>query len=206
MKIDVIIDVVCPWCFVGKRELDRALAARPNIDVEVTYLPYQLAPHTPQEGVDRASYYKKKFGDGSQLATMREHLHNKGAALGISFDFESDCNIANTMDAHRLIRWAKAAGCQSMVADAIMEAYFEQSAFIGDHELLSKIAGSAGMDVELVSELLASDRDVSSIKDEIERVQNMGIQGVPFFIFDEKSAVSGAQSSEALVQVMDKLS
>ena len=206
MKIDVVIDVVCPWCFVGKRELDKALAARPDIDVEVTYLPYQLAPYTPLEGVDRASYYKKKFGDGPQLATMRQHLHDKGAALDIDFDFESECNIANTLDAHRLIGWAKSAGCQPEVAEAIMKAYFEKSAFIGDHALLSTIAECAGMDVDLVNELLSSDRDVSLIKNEIERVQSMGIQGVPFFIFDGKTAVSGAQPSEALVQIMDKLS
>jgi len=205
LELDLVIDVVCPWCFVGKRQLDKALEMRPSSISGVRYRPYQLAPDTPAEGVDRKSYYRKKFGDGPELNAMREHLRTQGESLGITFDFDSDCTIANSLDAHRLIRWAITPGKQAEVADAVMKAYFEDCAFIGDHALLTDIAAQAGMDRDLVAELLASDQDKDLIRAEVAHAQQAGIRGVPMYIFDGKYAVSGAQGAEALVQVIDKL-
>ncbi len=205
MELDLVIDVVCPWCYVGKRQLDQALEMRPGSLSVVRYRPYQLAPDTPAEGVDRKSYYQKKFGDGPELGAMREHLRAQGESLGITFDFDSDCTIANSLDAHRLIRWAMTPGKQAEVADAIMKAYFEDCAFIGDHALLAEIAGQAGMDRTLVADLLASDQDTDLIRAEVRHAQEAGIRGVPMYIFGGKYAVSGAQGPEALVQVMDQL-
>jgi len=206
MKLAIVIDVVCPWCFVGKREIEKAMAIRPGVISSIEWRPFQLAPDTPAEGVDRKLYYQRKFGDTAQLAEMRRHLKNRGEALGIDFDFESDCLIANTLDAHRLIRWAGPAGCQDIVVEALMEQYFEKAAFLGDKTLLCDIAESAGMERASVAELLATDRDAALVRQDIQQANNMGVSGVPFFIFDGKAAISGAQSSEIFVQIFDRLS
>ena len=206
MKLAIVIDVVCPWCFVGKREIERAMALRPGVISSIEWRPFQLAPDTPAGGVDRKLYYQKKFGDTAQLGEMRTHLKNRGEALGIDFDFETDCLIANTLDAHRLIRWAGPAGCQDCVMEALMHKYFEKAAFLGDRTLLSDIAQSAGMDKTLVAELLATDRDVDLVRKDIQQAYQMGVSGVPYFIFNGKAAVSGAQSSEVFVQIFDQLS
>jgi len=206
MKLAIVIDVVCPWCFVGKREIEKAMAMRPGVISSIDWHPFQLAPDTPAEGVDRKLYYQKKFGDTAQLDEMRRHLKNRGEALGIDFDFDSDCLIANTLDAHRLIRWAGPAGCQDFVVETLMSQYFEEAAFLGDKALLSDIAENAGMDRELVTELLSTDRDADLVRQDIQQANNMGVSGVPFFIFDGKSAVSGAQSSEVFVQIFGQLS
>jgi predicted DsbA family dithiol-disulfide isomerase len=206
MKLAIVIDVVCPWCFVGKREIEKAMAMRPGVISSIEWRPFQLAPDTPAEGVDRKLYYQRKFGDTAQLDEMRRHLKNRGEALGIDFDFDSDCLIANTLDAHRLIRWAGPAGCQDIVVEALMEQYFEKAAFLGDKALLCDIAEGAGMDRELVTELLTTDRDADLVRQDIQQANNMGVSGVPFFIFDGKAAVSGAQSSEVFVQIFGQLS
>ena len=207
MQLDIVIDVVCPWCYVGKKQLDKALSMRPSSISEKRYRPYQLAPETPAEGVDRRTYYKQKFGEDSpQLKTMREHLLSTGEKLGIKFDFESDCLVANTIDAHRLIRWAYGAGHQDAVAEDLMRRYFEDCAFLGDPALLVDVAEKAGMDAGLVAELLSKDDDKDQILKEVLGARNMGIQGVPMFIFNNKAGVSGAQEASVLVEVIDKLS
>jgi len=205
MNLDVIIDVVCPWCYVGKRKLEKALDMRPGIISKLTWRPYQLGPDTPAEGIDRATYYKNKFGDGPQVTAARENLRRVGVDLGITFDFESECKIANTLDAHRLIRWALEPGVQGLVVEDLMRRYFEEAAFLGDHDLLVDVAHEAGMDGKQVRELLASERDKDLIQAEIRKAAEMGIQGVPMFVFDGKAGVSGAQDATVLVGVMDKL-
>ncbi|WP_262691288.1 DsbA family oxidoreductase [Kordiimonas aestuarii] len=204
MEMDVVIDVVCPWCFVGKRQLDRALEMRPGVVSEVRYRPYQLSPETPAEGVDRNAYYEKKFGNSPQFQTARKHLLEMGEELGITFDFESECRIANTLDAHRLMRWGLSAGAQEAVAEGLMRAYFEKCQFIGDHGLLIEIAAGAGMDSALVADLLASDRDKELVEREVANARQMGISGVPMFIFDGKGALSGAQGAEMIVKAIDQ--
>ena len=205
MELDVVIDVVCPWCYVGKKQLDKALAQRPGVVSSVRWRPYQLSSETPDDGVDRAEHYAKKFGDSPQYKAAREHLLTVGKELGIAFDFESECRIANTLDAHRLIRWAMSPGLQNEVAEGLMKAYFEDCGFLGDHALLIDIARAAGMDGDVVKDLLASDQDKDLIATEVQQAHQMGIQGVPMFIFNGKSGVSGAQEASVLVQVIDKL-
>lgn len=211
MEIDLVIDVVCPWCYVGVKEVEAASKLRPGAVTDIRYRPYQLAPHAPKEGVDRTAYYEKKFGANSeQLKAMRSALHDLAEKLGIRFDFESECLIANTMDAHRLIRWAKSAeakvpNAQRNVADALMRAYFTDCQFLGDHALLAELAAEAGMDRDLVTELLATDRDVALVSADIDRAQAIGVTGVPHIIFDGRAAVSGAQPSDVIAQVIDRL-
>lgn len=205
MQLDIVIDVVCPWCYVGKKQLDKALEMRPGVVSAMRWRPYQLGPDTPAEGVDRAAHYKKKFGDSPQYKASRQHLETLGKQLGIDFDFDSDCRIANTLDAHRLIRWAYTPGVQDQVAEDLMQRYFEDCAFLGDKDLLVDVAAKAGMDGELVADLLASDKDKDLVQQEVFQAAQMGIQGVPMFIFDGKAGVSGAQEASVLVEVMDKL-
>lgn len=205
MKLDVVIDVVCPWCYVGKRQLDKALQERPGIVKQVRYRPFQLSADTPAEGVDRAEHYARKFGDSPQYKAAREHLLLLGKQLGISFDFESECRIANTLDAHRLIRWAMSPGLQEPVAEGLMKAYFEDCAFLGDHALLVEVAREAGMDADLVQDLLTTDKDKDLIANEVYQAHQMGIQGVPMFVFNGNAGVSGAQEASVLVGVIDKL-
>lgn len=206
MELDLVIDVVCPWCFVGKRQLDKAIAERPGVISALRIRPYQLAPDTPLEGVDRTGYYDKKFGkDSPQLKAARDHMLSIGPGLGIQFDFERECRIGNSLDAHRLIRWAMTPGVQAEVADAIMSAYFEKCEFIADQELLTDIAAKAGMDTDLVAGLLASEKDKQLIAQEVFQAMQMGVSGVPMFVFNGKHAVSGAQDASVLVQVMDRI-
>ncbi|WP_374764641.1 DsbA family oxidoreductase [Yunchengibacter salinarum] len=205
MNVDVVIDVVCPWCFVGKRHLDRAMAARPGLVQAVRYRPYQLNPNTPEDGVDRDAAYRAKFGDGPELDQMRAQLTRIGAEAGIAFDFTTPVRIANSLDAHRLIRWALSAGVQAAVADRLMSLYFEEARFIGDHALLADVAGDAGMDRALVADLLASDRDKAMIEEEAMAARQMGVTGVPYYVFNRQAGVSGAQAPEVLMQVMDRL-
>ena len=205
IEIDLILDVVCPWCFLGKRQLDKAISERAEGSVSVRLRAYQLSPDAPVEGTDRAAYYKKKFGDGPELQQARAYMREKGSALGINFDFEREALIANTLDAHRVIRWALAPGKQLEVADEIMHQYFEQGAFLGDHELLADIASAEGMDRDLLLELLASDRDKDLVTKEAMEAGQMGVRGVPFYIFDGKVALSGAQDPETITEVLDRM-
>lgn len=199
MEIDVIIDVVCPWCFVGKRELDKALDHLGRENYTVTYRPYQLAPDTPSMGVDRREYYKRKFGDGPDLARMRQYLHERGGQLGINFDFESDCIIGNTMDAHRLIKWGTSAGCQDQIVELLMQAYFEDCKNIANRELLLEIANKSGLDAIIVQNLFENDNDIAMINEEIERAKKIGVSSVPFYIFDSKSALVGAEPYDKII-------
>ncbi|WND02487.1 DsbA family oxidoreductase [Temperatibacter marinus] len=205
MNIDVIIDVVCPWCYLGKKELDKALEALGREQFNVTYRPYQLSPDSPAEGVDRATYYRRKFGNSPQLQQMRSHLTSRGHELGIHFDFESDCLIGNSMDAHRLIKWSKGAGCQDEVTDAIMKAYFEQCKLVSDKELLTSIAVKSGMDEGIVEKLFANTQDVDMIKKEIDYARSIGVTGVPVYIFDQKLSLVGAEPADKIIQTIQSV-
>ncbi len=199
MEIDVVIDVVCPWCYVGKRQLDKALSQKPDRP-QIRYRPYQLAPDMPQEGMDRRAYYRRKFGDNPQAKAARQNLLDLGDSLGIAFDFESDVQVANTLDAHRLMRWAMSAGCQEAVAEGLMRRYFEEARFLGDHALLVETAEEAGMDADLVRKLLADDTDKALVTQDVQTAYRIGVTGVPTFIVDNKAAISGAQDAETLLK------
>ena len=203
MQLDLVIDVVCPWCFIGERQLGVVLAERPKAITSINVRPFQLSPNTPLEGIDRESYYKQKFGDGPEVQATRKHLMELGEALGITFNFDKKVQIANTMDAHRLIRWAHNDGKQLEVAEGLMVKYFTEAAFLGDHDVLKDVARDAGLDVDLIAELLATDRDKDLVTQDCNAAQQMGISGVPFFIFGGTTGASGAQPPDALVKAID---
>ena len=202
MTVDVVSDAVCPWCFVGKRRLEAALEQTGEDGVSVRWRPYQLDPTIPAEGLDRRAYMKAKFRDDSRLAEVHQRLKALGAEVGIAFDFAAIKRSPNTLDAHRLIRWAGEAGVQDAVVERLFSAYFERGEDIGDRDALVRIAQESGMSGEDVKRRLADEADAAEVKAEIERAQQLGVSGVPFFIFANKLAVSGAQSAEVLARAM----
>jgi predicted DsbA family dithiol-disulfide isomerase len=204
MQIDVVSDTACPWCFVGKRRLARALEMRPEVAFDVQWRPYQLDPDIPRGGVDRAQYMKAKFGDGPRVQAMSDALKAEGLREGIPFAFERIDRRPNTLDSHRLIRWAASAGLQDAVVERLFAAYFLEGRDIGDPAVLEFLAADVGMDSIQVAELLAEDTDRASVEREARLAGEMGITGVPTFIFASKYVLSGAREPEVLVQVIDK--
>lgn len=203
LTIDVVSDVVCPWCYVGKKHLEEALRQRPDLDVEVRFLPYQLDDTIPAEGMPRQAYMMRKFGDPQRIQAMHDRLTEAGRADGIDFAFDKITVSPNTLDSHRLIRWAGEAGVQPAMKDRLMKAYFTEGADLSDHATLARLAGEAGMVESQVVEWLATDVDKDAVKADIERARMMGVQGVPFFILDKSIGVSGAQPATTLAQAMD---
>ncbi len=204
MQIDIVSDTVCPWCFIGKRRLGRALALRPDVPVQVFWRPFRLDPNIPRGGVDRKAYMEMKFGNNPNRAAMSEALRSEGAGEGLDFAFDKIAKSPNTLDSHRLIRWAAGAGVQDDVVERLFKAYFVEGRDIGDAAVLSDIAGAAGMNAALVSELLANDADLAAVEREAGMASQMGISGVPTFIFDSKYMISGAREPEILVKIIDK--
>ena len=205
MQIDIISDTVCPWCFIGKRRLEEALAQRPDLEVEVNWRPYQLDPNVPREGVDRKDYMRAKFGDQPRVKGTSETIKEFGAQLGIAFDFDKQTRRPNTIDSHRLVKWAAGVGVQDAVVEALFKAYFEDGRDVGDAAVLTEIAAACGMDGELVEELLASDADRDMVLGEAMRAGEMGVQGVPAYVFDGRYIITGAQDAAVLVRVIDKV-
>lgn len=207
ITIDVVSDVVCPWCYLGQKRLDRAIAATPQVDVAVNWRPYQLDPTIPAGGVDRQKYMLAKFGDPSRIAQAHERLVSLGAAEGIDFAFEAIKVAPNTLDAHRVIRWAGAAGngAQDRVVRRLFKLNFEDGANIGDASVLADAAAEAGMDAAVVTTLLPSGADVDAVKAEIATASRMGITGVPCFLLEGRYAVMGAQDAEVLADAIRRV-
>ena len=204
ISIDVISDVICPWCFLGKRRLDKAIGLLDGVKVEVNWRPFFLDPTIPAEGMSRRAYLENKFG-AERLKTLHVPILAAGIADGVPYAFEKITRTPNTMDAHRLIRWSRDGGKQHDVAERLFMAYFNEGLDIGDHTVLVKIAGEAGMDEADVSARLKSGKDVDAVNAEVERAYRMGVTGVPCFIFAQKQGVMGAQPAEVLAEAIGKL-
>lgn len=203
MKIDIIVDTICPWCYVGKKRFEKALSIRPQPDLEVGWRAFQLNPRMPEEGMDRREYVAEKFGGLERANTIHGSLVQAGAEEGIEFDFSKIDRTPNTIHSHRLVRYAAAFGVQTPVISAIFDAYFLEGQDIGQPGILADIAEAAGMERGPTLEFLESDTDAATILAEDELARRLGVNGVPCFIVDRKYAVSGAQSPEVLVQVFD---
>jgi len=204
MQIDIVSDTVCPWCFVGKRKLERALALRPEIPFDIRWRAYRLDPDVPRGGVDRRAYMKAKFGDSPRTSAMSDALKAAGDSVDIHFAFDQIEKRPDTIDSHRLIRWAASGGQQNDVVERLFKAYFEDGRDIGDAAVLIEVAREAGMDASLVQDLLARDADRELIEQEDALAHRMGISGVPTFIFANKYLISGAHDADKLVRVIDK--
>ncbi|HYC24705.1 MAG TPA: DsbA family oxidoreductase [Roseiarcus sp.] len=204
LKIDVISDVVCPWCYLGKKRLARALAAERSENIEVHWRPYQLDPSIPPGGVDRQAYLRNKFGDDGRLAQVHERLRALGAEEGLAFAFDEIERAPNTLDAHRLIRWASETGLQDAIVERLFSLYFQEGRDIGDRRLLAETAREAGMDFKDVEKRLSEGVDESEVRREISQAQSLGVTGVPFFIFASRFGVPGAQSAEVLSTAIER--
>ena len=207
LTIDVVSDVVCPWCYLGQKRLDNAIAAAPDIDVAVTWRPFQLDPTIPPEGMDRKAYMKAKFGDEARLRDAHARLEALGKAEGIDYAFDAITVSPNTLDAHRVIRWAGANSpeVQNKLVRDLFSAYFERGENIGDRAVLVDVARGAGMEGAVVESLLAGDADSEAVANEAATASRMGVTGVPCFLFEGKYAVMGAQDVSTLTDAIRQI-
>ena len=204
LEIDVISDVMCPWCYIGKTNLDSAIEQLNDIDVEVRWRPYQLDGTLPKEGISRADYLNNKFGGEAGAKEVYGRIKDAGKALGIDFNFDAMEVSPNTLDAHRVILWAggQSAKIQNKLVERLFEIFFLEGGHIGLDDVLIKAAEHVGMDGQIVGDLLKTENDKESVASQIEHARKMGVTGVPCFIVDNKFAVMGAQPPEQLVQAM----
>lgn len=204
-RLEIISDPVCPWCYLGVANLMRALAARDAHPFALSWRPYQLNPEIPPEGMDRARYLAAKFPDPAQVEAMHARVAAMGAEAGITFRFERIARSPNTLDAHRLIRWAGAEGVQTRVATALFRRYFEDGEDISAPPVLVAAAAEAGMDAAVVTRLLAGEADRADVAAEAEAARAMGVTGVPTFLIGGRYAVAGAQPVEVWTRVADEI-
>ena len=203
MRIDIISDVVCPWCFIGKRRLEKALATRPEITPEITWRPFQLNPDMPEGGMARADYIASKFGDSNHSRRIHQTIAEAGATVGIEFAFDRIKRSPNTRNAHRLIRLATRQGRGTAVVDRLFNGYFLEGRDIGDTETLADIAAESGFDRDEARAFLMSRAEREEITAEDRNARRLGINAVPCFIFGGQYAVSGAQEPEFFFPVFD---
>jgi predicted DsbA family dithiol-disulfide isomerase len=204
IAIDVISDVVCPWCYVGKKRLEAALKMLPEQSFAIFWRPFQLDPTIPKEGMPRKTYLERKFGSPERLAQIHAPLIEIGKAEGIAFAFDKITRSPNTLDAHRLIRWAHEAGKQNEMVSRLFALYFTEGADIGKREVLIKAATEVGLDGPLVTQLLATGADLDPVIAEINAAGKMGITGVPTFIFASRFAISGAHPAETIKKAIEQ--
>jgi len=204
LTVDVVSDVVCPWCFIGKKRLEKAIALRPDIAVEVRWHPYFLNDWVPREGISRDEYLTKKFGSPERYKSIAGRVADAAAAEGLTYNVGGIARQPNTLDCHRLILWARNAGDPGRMKQRLMELYFTEGADLTDREVLVQAAADCGMDPAVTRDLLASDRDVERVTQEAEQAKEAGIDGVPCFILGGVMAVSGAQDPVYLADAMDR--
>ena len=202
VRIDVVSDIVCPWCFIGKRRLEKAIAQIPDVPVEVHFRPYYLNDWIPREGISRNDYLTQKFGSPERYSGIATRVAATAAAEGLVYDKDHISRQPNTVDAHRLIRWADAKGLAPQMKQRLMDLYFTQGADLTDREVLVQAAAAVGLDAATVRADLATDKDEAAIEQEVEQAKAAGIQGVPFYILGGKYGISGAQDPATLAQAI----
>ncbi len=205
VKLDILSDPICPWCYIGKARLDRALEARPDHPFVIAWHPFQLNPDMPAGGMDRRAYLEAKFG--GQAGAVRAYLPvaEHARAAGLTINFEAMARTPNTLDAHRLIHWAGIEGRQTAMVSALFRAYFTEGRDIGDVETLADLADEAGLDAALIHRLLATDADRDDIIARDAAAREMGVTAVPTFVVAGQHAVPGAQPTETWLSVIDEI-
>ena len=198
VHIDVVSDVVCPWCYIGKQRLERALTLTPDSAAEVEYRPYFLNPWIPREGIDRRTYLETKFGSVARYDAIAERVGAAAAAEGLTYEPKKMTWQPNTIDCHRLILWARNGADPARVKQRLMELHFAEGADLSDREVLVQAAKDCGMDGDILRRLLAGDDDVARVTSEANAAKEAGIDGVPTFIFNSSLLLTGAQPPDYL--------
>lgn len=202
MHIDIYSDTICPWCFIGKRRLERALAARPELHVTIRWRAFQLNPWMPANGMSRGEYLTAKFGS-TDAGRIYETIRRVGASEGIDFRFDLIPRTPNTLRSHRLIAHAGSQGMQDAVVESLFAGYFLEGRDIGDPETLAELAARAGLEKSDARQCLDDEGDIEAVRQEDAAARRIGIQGVPCFIVDRSYAISGAQEPEYFYPLFD---
>lgn len=205
VRLDIFSDPVCPWCYIGKGLLDRALEGKPEHPFTIEWHPFQLNPEMPPEGVARAPYLEAKFGGPERAAQIYARVAEAARLAGLGIDFDAMTRVPNTLDAHRLIHWAGLEGRQGAMVSRLFRAYFREGRDIGDAATLAALAGDVGMDPKVAARLLASDADREDVRARDEHARSRGVSAVPTYVIANQYALSGAQPVALWSQVIDEI-
>jgi predicted DsbA family dithiol-disulfide isomerase len=205
IKLDIMSDPICPWCYIGKTQLDRALKENKNHPFKIEWHPFQLNPDMPSVGMDRRDYLERKFGGKKQAVQFYSNIEQKAQELDLPINFSGMKRTPNTVNAHRLIHWAGLEDKQQKIIDELFDAYFCKAIDIGDHYVLCDIAKKAGLDQEIVSRLLVSDSDIKLISERDTHSRKMGVTAVPTFIIANQHVVPGSQTPEVWATIIIEL-
>jgi predicted DsbA family dithiol-disulfide isomerase len=204
LAIDVFADVVCPWCYIGERRLERALAQRPAVQTVRRWRPFQLQPQMPAAGIPWADFMRSRFGGAERARPMFDRVASIAATVGLALDFDKVFNAPNTTDAHRVILFAAEHGPEWPLVDRIFRAHFAEGRDVGDRRTLAELAADVGLEAKEVGQYLASDRHRDSVRESQREAERLGVRGVPFFVVDGRYAVSGAQLEEVFLEAIDR--
>jgi len=203
MEIDIIYDTVCPWCFIGKRRLEEALALRPGLSISPNWKPFLLNPGMPIEGLDRSAYLIKKFGSETRISRIYGAISDAGLSVEINFAFDRIDRTPNSINSHRLVKFAENYDKATEMVEVLFTEYFINGKDIGDKNVLVKIADDLGLDADKYNDILASNNDIEDILTENSKAHSLGINGVPAYVFNGKMAISGAQEAQVLARMLD---
>lgn len=205
IRLDILSDPICPWCYIGKARLEEALAQRPNHPLEIQWHPFQLNDNMPKVGMDRRAYLEAKFGGQKGAIQVYSEIAEHAEKAGLDIDFGAIQVTPNTLDAHRVIHWAGFEGKQYAFVTRLFEAYFKEGKNIGESEVLATLAGEVGMDKVVVARMLETDTDEQDIRDRDLKAREMGVRSVPTFIVAGQHVVPGAQPAELWLNMIDEI-
>jgi len=203
MEIQMIFDTVCPWCYIGKRRMEQALALRPHVDIDLVWRPFLLNREIPADGIDRTAYLIRKFGSEARVRRIYGAIAQAGESVDIDFAFDRIERTPNSVDSHRLIRYALLNGANPRIVETLFFEYFIEGLDIGRQDVLQEIGARDGLDGAAIGAYLNSEEDIDFVYNENTRARRMGINGVPAFVFNEKMVISGAQEPQILARMID---
>jgi predicted DsbA family dithiol-disulfide isomerase len=203
MHIDFIFDAVCPWCYIGKRRLEQMMATRDGPATTINWQPFLLNPELPSAGIDRNAYLAGKFGSENRIRRIYGAISDVGLSVEIGFNFETIRHTPNSIDAHRMVRFAANEDKAEDAVEALFEGYFVEGMNIGEIDVLATIAGGLGLDADALTSHLQSDEGIAEIYEANAQAHRLGINGVPSYVFNENMIISGAQEENVLARMLD---
>ncbi len=205
IQIDIVSDVACPWCYIGKKHLEKALESIDNQAINVTWHPFQLDPTIPKEGISRDEYFTNKFGSSDRIEQIFQRIVSVGENAGIDFNFYKMPKAVNTIPLHKLLHIAREEGTQIALEERFFKGYFTDGIDFSDNEQLLSFMQDFGWNREKTADILANDEISYQVSQEIKHFQGLGVTGVPFFILNNKYAISGAQPSSVFLETLQKV-